>query len=101
MSASAISHAMPRPGSGVCAASAALPAGSSSTSVAAVFDLAGPGRGQPARSFVAGPDWAVLVEKAESGRMLTRRITTFRRVGRLYRRGEEVHRLRLHEPREV
>jgi len=66
-----------------------------------VFDLAGPGRGQPAHGGSVGPDWAVVVEKAEHERILTRRITTFRRVGRIYRRGEELHRLRLHEPGEV
>ena len=28
-------------------------------------------------------------------------MTTFRRVGRLYRRGDETHRLRLHRPADV
>jgi hypothetical protein len=39
----------------------------------------------------------VLFEAEEDPRrrLLTRRITTFRRVGRHYRRGEEVHRMRL------
>jgi SAM-dependent methyltransferase len=66
-----------------------------------VCDLAGPGRGGaggPARSWAAGEDWAVLAEAEEDAerRVLTRRITTFRRAGEGYRRGEEVHRLHLY-----
>ena len=46
-----------------------------------------------------GDDWALLLETEEDPKaaVLTRRITTFRRVGRLYRRGDEVHRLRLYQ----
>jgi hypothetical protein len=42
-------------------------------------------------------DWAVLMTAKEDrrNRMLTRRITTFRKVGELYRRDQETHRLRL------
>ncbi len=66
-----------------------------------IFDVRLPeGRGAPNRrmSHREGDDWAVLVrvESDRSGRALTRRITTFRKVGRRYRRGEEVHRLRLY-----
>lgn len=65
-----------------------------------LFDAAAPGRepaGAAPRRFMYGADWTVLVEvKEDRGRpLLTRRITTFRRVGRLYRRADEVHRLRL------
>jgi hypothetical protein len=73
-----------------------------------VFDVAEPGRnGGPGRrqKHFQGGDWAVLVESeedAEAG-ILTRQITTFRRVGvgTLYRRGEEVHRLRLYRGTEL
>lgn len=65
-----------------------------------LFDVAGPGRvpaGGPRRGFVEGSDWAVLFESEEDqdSQILTRRITTFRQVGRLYRRGHETHRQRL------
>jgi SAM-dependent methyltransferase len=63
------------------------------------FDVATPGRGRgPCQRHHQGTDWAVLVEKEEDERksILTRRITTFRRVGRLYRREVEVHSLRLY-----
>ncbi len=66
-----------------------------------VFDFLQPGRyppGTPSRNYRTGEDWATLVEIEEdaSRQELTRRITCFRRVGKLYRRGEEVHRLRLY-----
>jgi SAM-dependent methyltransferase len=71
-----------------------------------VLDLAGPGRAPskaPAHHHRVGRDWAVLVETLESanGRRLDRHITAFRRVGRHYRRTEEVHRLRLYPAGEV
>ncbi len=69
-----------------------------------LFDVAEPGRGGPngpRRGFMEGKDWAVLVESDQdaAAQILTRRITTFRQVGKLYRRGHEIHRLRL-VPRE-
>jgi len=65
-----------------------------------LFDVVEPGRVPgpgPRRSFWEGEDWAVLVTSDEDRRrgLLTRRITSFRRVGDLYRRDEEVHRQRL------
>jgi SAM-dependent methyltransferase len=65
-----------------------------------VFDVATPGRvsgGGPVQKYFEGDDWAVLVTAVEDRwrRLLTRRITSFRRVGDLYRRDHEVHRLRL------
>ncbi len=71
-----------------------------------LFDLAGPGRAptsSPQRTFTEGPDWTVLVEaEADAARsLLTRRITTFRKVGELYRRDHEVHRLELIDPADV
>jgi SAM-dependent methyltransferase len=69
-----------------------------------VFDVLEPGqlrRGMPTRRHRTGEDWAVLVEveEDERQRLLTRRITSFRRLGKLYRRDEEVHRQRLYEGR--
>lgn len=69
-----------------------------------IFDIAEPGRGKgPRQKHREGPDWAVLVEVDEDARtnLLTRRITTFRKAGELYRRDEEVHRLLLYKRSEV
>ncbi len=67
-----------------------------------LFDVAGPGRGGAGgrQAFREGDDWAVLVTVAEDRerRLLTREITTFRKVGDLYRRDYELHRQRLYEP---
>jgi len=57
-------------------------------------------RGEPSlagRFWASGDDWAVLVETREDQprRVLTREIETFRRVGDSYRRGREVHCVRL------
>jgi SAM-dependent methyltransferase len=60
-----------------------------------VFDFAEPGIGAR-RVFTEGDGWAVLAESSERSGVLVRRITSFRRVGRLYRRTEEIHRLRLY-----
>ena len=69
-----------------------------------IFDIAQPGRGKgPRQKHREGRDWAVLVEVDEDTRSkrLTRRITTFRKVGSLFSRDEEVHRLRLYKRSEV
>jgi SAM-dependent methyltransferase len=71
-----------------------------------VFDVAEPGqvpRGTATRGFSRGEDWVVLVEKEENlaRGTLTRRITSFRKVGDHYRRNDEVHRLRLYESSEM
>ena len=69
-----------------------------------VFDVATPGRGAgPAMKNFSGQDWAILIDVDEdkSRRLLTRRITSFRKVGKLYRRSEETHRLRLYRPPDV
>jgi SAM-dependent methyltransferase len=65
-----------------------------------LFDVAEPGRvpgGGPRRDYREGEDWAVLVTAEEDRRrqLLTRRITSFRKAGKLYRRAQEVHQLRL------
>jgi len=66
-----------------------------------VFDVALPGRvpGGLARSYTLGSDWACLYEAEEDARkqLVTRRITTFRKVGQTYRRDDEVHLLRLYD----
>jgi SAM-dependent methyltransferase len=65
-----------------------------------LFDVAGPGRvpgSGPMNRFWEGKDWAALVISEEDRRrkLLTRQITSFRRMGRLYRRDCEIHRLQL------
>jgi SAM-dependent methyltransferase len=71
-----------------------------------LFDAAEPGRVPgpgPYRVSTEGDDWAVLMtaEEDRRRRMLTRRITSFRKVGELYRRDHEIHRLRLFTPSEL
>ena len=71
-----------------------------------VFDIVEPGivaEGTTQRRFLEGPDWAILLEVREDRRrkMLTRQIVSFRRVGKLYRRSEEVHRLHLYSRAEL
>ena len=41
--------------------------------------------------FTEGPDWYVAVERHERRTLITRRIVTFRKLGRHYRRSVEVH----------
>ncbi len=70
-----------------------------------LFDIAGPGRVPepgPKRLWAEGDDWAALVhiEEDRQQQLLTRHITSFRKVGELYRRDHEVHRQRL-LPRDV
>jgi len=71
-----------------------------------VFDVVEPGvvpDGTPQRRFVEGPDWAILLEVREDRRrkVLTRHIVSFRQVGKLYRRSEEMHRLHLYHRSEL
>jgi SAM-dependent methyltransferase len=71
-----------------------------------VFDIVEPGvgpKGPPQRRFLEGPDWAILLEVREDrrGKTLTRRIASFRRVGKVYRRSEEIHRLHLYSRAEL
>ena len=71
-----------------------------------VFDIVEPGvaaQGAPQRRFLEGPDWAILLEVREDRKRktLTRRIVSFRRVGKLYRRSEEIHRLHLYSGPEL
>jgi SAM-dependent methyltransferase len=71
-----------------------------------LFDVAAPGRlGGPGKHHrnAQGEDWAVQVQAEEDPErlILTRHITSFRRVGTLYRRSEEVHRLQLYRGRDL
>src|SRR5262245_19988172 len=69
-----------------------------------IFDIAEPGRGRgPRQKHREGRDWAVLVEVDEdkATRRLTRRITSFRKIGSSYRRSEELHELQLYTRSEV
>jgi SAM-dependent methyltransferase len=66
-----------------------------------IFDIVEPGvaaNGAPRRRFLEGPGWAILLEVRENrvNQTLTRHIVSFRRVGKLYRRSEEIHRLHLY-----
>jgi SAM-dependent methyltransferase len=68
-----------------------------------IFDVVGPGRvrgPEPLRRFWEGDGWTVLVDAVEDRRrgVLTRQITSFRKVGNNYRRDHEVHRQRLFTP---
>lgn len=65
-----------------------------------LFDLAGPARAPAINrwpTFLQQDDWSVLVEaEADAAkRLLTRRITTYRKQGNLFRRDDETHQLQL------
>ena len=68
-----------------------------------VFDLASPDvrRGDGARHWNMGDDWAVLVENHETGDLLEREITSFVARDGGYRRSHELHRQRLYRPAEI
>jgi SAM-dependent methyltransferase len=67
-----------------------------------VFDFmeSAEGRTYDAKSK-AGADWAIVMRAEAKGRIVTRDITTFRRIGRDYRRSRETHRVRLHTRQEI
>jgi len=70
-----------------------------------IFDVVEPGLvpGGPQRKFSEGPDWVILLEVSEDAAhgLLTRRIVSFRRAGKAYRRSEETHRLHLYRQHEL
>lgn len=71
-----------------------------------LFDAAGPGRvagDEPLKTHVDGGDWALLMHAVEDRqlRRVTRCITSFRRVGGLFRRDDECHELDLLPPEEL
>ncbi|HVP50908.1 MAG TPA: class I SAM-dependent methyltransferase [Terriglobales bacterium] len=65
-----------------------------------IFDIAEPGRALR-RAHAQGKDWAILFEAVPGRDLLIRRMTTFRKVGKLYRRSQEIHRLRLYRGSDV
>ncbi|MEM7552912.1 MAG: class I SAM-dependent methyltransferase [Cyanobacteria bacterium P01_A01_bin.84] len=69
-----------------------------------IFDIAEPGQVKPGttvKGFTEGEDWIVLFEKEENQDILTRHITTFRKLGEDYRRHDEVHLQRLYKGTEI
>lgn len=71
-----------------------------------IFDFLEPGQWRnrkPAQRWARGRDWATLVRAKEdtAQRRLTRHITSFRRIGRFYRRREEIHCQRLYSRSEM
>ncbi len=71
-----------------------------------IFDIVAPGLAsgsRPSPRHSLGKDWAILLQVDEDSRkhILTRRMTTFRRVGKLYRRDEEIHRCQLYKGSEL
>ncbi len=65
-----------------------------------IFDIAEPGRALR-RAYAQGKDWAILFEAEPRRDLLIRRMTAFRQVGKLYRRSEETHRLRLYRGSDI
>ena len=63
-----------------------------------IFDVAPPNL---LNGHWTGDGWAVLVEKSLKDDLLTRHITTFRRIGKHYRRAEETHTLRIFAPETI
>ena len=70
-----------------------------------LFDVATLGRVPEGkrRTYSEAEEWACLYEAEEdrARKLLVRRITTFRKSGRAYRRDQEEHRLRLFERAEL
>ena len=71
-----------------------------------IFDVAGPAgvrKKMPQKNWREGRDWAVLVSSAmdREKKTLCRRIIAFRKVGKLYRRSEEIHYLQLYRPSDL
>lgn len=66
-----------------------------------IFDILEPEQwrnGRPAKRFVLGRDWAVLVQVEEDTKshVLTRHIIAFRKAGNFYRRSAETHVVKLY-----
>jgi SAM-dependent methyltransferase len=69
-----------------------------------VFDfIASADRRTYAGKSRSGPDWAVAARATlgRSGRVLTREITTFRKIGGEYRKSRETHRVQIYDPAAV
>jgi SAM-dependent methyltransferase len=71
-----------------------------------IFDFAEPGQipGETRRrGWTLGEDWAMLMEAREDKRRhtLTRKMTSFRKTGNLYRRTDENHMVRLYRAQDL
>lgn len=71
-----------------------------------LFDAAAPGRvpgSAPLKTYADGGDWVLLMHAEENSqaRRLTRCITSFRKIGALFRRDDECHELELLPPGEL
>jgi SAM-dependent methyltransferase len=71
-----------------------------------VFDIAEPDRlpkQMPRQSWFEGRDWAVLVSVSGERKqhLLRRKIVCYRKAGKLFRRSEETHMLRLYRTRDL
>jgi SAM-dependent methyltransferase len=65
-----------------------------------IFDIAEPGQALR-RAHAQGKDWAILFEAEPARDLLIRRMTSFRQVGKLYRRSQETHRLCLYRSSDI
>ncbi len=71
-----------------------------------IFDVVEPGQvtvSTPSMRHLQGRDWAILLQVDEDPKIniLTRKMTIFRKAGKLYRRNEETHRLQLYKGSEI
>ncbi len=71
-----------------------------------IFDIVEPGQvtvSTPSMRHSQGQDWAILLQVNEDSKKntLTRKMTIFRKAGKLYRRNEETHRLQLYKGSEI
>lgn len=71
-----------------------------------IFDFLEPGyvrHQNPVTRLIEGKDWILCLEISENRkeRVLTRRVTAFRKIGRFYRRDQETHRLQLRPGNEI
>ncbi len=70
-----------------------------------IFDAREPAAGsiEPRTVARVGDDWACIATIREDGgsNTIIRKITTFRRTGKSYRRSEEVHRLKVYPRKEI
>jgi SAM-dependent methyltransferase len=86
----------------LCYAGSLEPLRRAGTAELLLFDVATPARGRTAgRSFFEGDGWLLCNAVTADAQTLTRRITTFTRAARTWRRDDEEHVLRLYEPAEV
>jgi len=68
-----------------------------------IFDILTPFTTKKTQRFTEGKDWIVMVEKQEDreAKTLSRRIITFRKVGKVYQRNDETHHVQLYESSKI